>query len=51
MELNGASYTPIICIIWYYQSIKRLWYISVAIPGLQNGAPDGLALVDAPTIK
>jgi hypothetical protein len=35
-------------IIWCYpKSIKRLWYIISSYPGLQNGSPDGIALVDA----
>jgi hypothetical protein len=35
-------------IIWCYpKSIKRLWYIISSYSGLQNGSPDGIALVDA----
>jgi endonuclease I/chitodextrinase len=45
---NGQSYTPIGTLSGIIPNqLNGYGTLSVAIPGLQNGAPDGLALVDA----
>ena len=45
---NGASYTPVGTFSGVIPNqLNGYGTVHVAIPGLQNGAPDGLALVDA----
>jgi endonuclease I/chitodextrinase len=45
---GGASYTPIGTLSGIIPNqLNGYGTLSVAIPGLQNGAPDGIALVDA----